>query len=136
MTSLRSSQSLVALLLLLLVLLPTGAYAQEAALPDEMEDPIAAMEPEVHEPDVVAPAPDAEAQGAIPEAEGIVEAEAVAGTGRAATTPDAPTVSGSGQLPFTGPVPGRMMQLFLAGSVLLAGGIVSLAWAGARSRIA
>jgi hypothetical protein len=132
---------LVAAMVALLLVLPGTAMAQGAGEPEMMEDPIEAMEPEVdvaHPVAPVAPADDVAAQGnAVPEAEGFADG-AVADDApvletRAALAPTSPVASGSGQLPFTGLDSGRLMQLFLVGSVLLSGGIVAMAWAGART---
>lgn len=146
-----STRTIVALqltLVALLLMLPTVALAQDAGEPEMMEDPIEAMEPEVEvaEPaEVVEPvapaADDVIAQGnAIPEAQGVADPGASGGTGTAdegaAFAPSSPVASGSGQLPFTGLDSGRIMQLFLVGSVLLAGGVTAIAWASARTETA
>jgi hypothetical protein len=130
----------LALLAALLLAIPSTALAQDATEPEMMEDPIEAMEPEVDVAEPVAPAVDeVAAQGnAIPQADGIAEgaiAETALDTG-ATTAPTATVGSGSGELPFTGLDSRQLLQLFLVGSVLLAGGVVSLAWAGARSATA
>jgi hypothetical protein len=131
----------LAIIALLLVFLPASAMAQGAGEPEMMEDPIAAMEPEVDVAEPVAPAgDDVAAQGAIPQADGIADAavadDAPAPQTTAAVAPRTPVASGSGQLPFTGVDSGQLMQLFLVGSIVLLGGVVSLAWAGARTETA
>ncbi len=132
----------VALAALLLVL-PTSAVAQNAGEPEMMEDPVEAMEPEIEIAKPVEPAAgdDVAAQGDVmPQAHGVADA-AVADDvqvvdSAAAVTPTYPVVSGTGQLPFTGLDSGLLVQLFLVGSVLLAGGVTALAWAGARTETA
>lgn len=125
-----------------LLVTPSAALAQAAGEPEMMEDPIEAMEPEIEVEAPVAPvAPagdDVAAQGnAMPEADGIADGAVVEDTqvvdAGAAVAPSSPVASGSGQLPFTGVDSGRLLQLFLVGSVLLAGGVTALAWASART---
>jgi hypothetical protein len=131
----------------LLLMLPTTSLAQGAGEPEMMEDPVEAMEPEIDVAEPVAPAgDDVAAQGDVmPEAGGIADAGIAAdpqpGSGNVAEAgpafaPTTPVASGSGQLPFTGLDSGQLMQLFLVGSVLLAGGVTALAWAGARTETA
>lgn len=118
----------------LLLVLPMSALAQAPGEPEAIDDPVAAMEPEIE----LEPAAPAAGTGddVAAQAEPVLEVEAVGG---GATTPAAPTftagpvATGTGQLPFTGLDSGRLMQLFLVGSVLLSGGLVSLLWAGART---
>lgn len=132
--------SILFALVALLLALPATSMAQGAGEPEMMEDPIEAMEPEVDVAEPIVPADDIAAQGnAVPEANGIADG-AVADDSQvldsgAAVAPatSTPVASGSGQLPFTGLDSGQLVLLFLVGSVLLSGGIVSLAWAGART---
>ena len=124
----------------LLLAMPTAALAQ--AEPDMMEDPVEAMEPEIDVADPVAPAAGDEtggvaAQNDIPAVEGLDEQpQPAAATAGAATAPSATVTAGSGQLPFTGLDSRQLLQLFLVGSVLVSGGIVSIAWGRARSQMA
>ncbi len=127
-------------LLMLLLALPSAALAQGAGEPEMMEDPIEAMEPEVDVAEPTAPAGDdvAAQGGVVPEAEGIAdgviaEDTQVLDAGASVAPATAPIATRSGQLPFTGLDSGRLLQLFLVGSVLLSGGIVALVWAGARA---
>lgn len=134
----RTSIALLALTALLA--LPGGALAQANGEPEMIDDPVEAMEPEIEVADPVAPVAPVEsaedvvvAQGGTPQASGFADAavdDRVAGAGPAIAAPD--VTSGSGQLPFTGTDARRLVQLFLVGSVLIAGGVVSMAWAGAR----
>ncbi|MCW2920457.1 MAG: hypothetical protein JWL76_331 [Thermoleophilia bacterium] len=141
--------SILFALVALLLALPATAMAQGAGEPEMMVDPIEAMEPEVDVADPVAPAgDDVVVQDAVPQAEGIADgaaaepdrdaasANAAANEPGPASAPAYAVASGSGQLPFTGVGSGQLMLLFLVGSVLLAGGVVSLAWAGARTEMA
>lgn len=135
--------SILFVLVALLLVLPANALAEGAGEPEMMEDPIEAMEPEVDVAEPVAPAGDdvAAQNDVVPQAEGIADGVVanaaepgprVAATG-SAVAPYTPVASGSGQLPFTGLDSRQLVMLFLVGSVLLAGGVVSLAWAGART---
>ena len=140
----RSARTGIALLATAALLaLPGGALAQANGEPEMMEDPVEAMEPEIEVGDPVAPvepvAPVAPAddeviaQNGAPEANGFADGAVDERAAEAGPAIAAPSVtSGSGQLPFTGTASGRLVQLFLVGSVLLAGGVVSLAWASAR----
>lgn len=126
----------------MLLVAPATTLAQGAGEPEMMEDPVEAMEPEIAvEPVRAAAGDDVAAQGgAMPEAQGNVE-EAVANDVHAAdpagaVAPLTPVASGAGQLPFTGLDSGQLIQMLLIGSVLLAGGVTSMAWARARTETA
>lgn len=119
--------------------LPASALATQA-VPDEIDDPVAAMEPEIEvaEPrpqpkPQPQPRPQAQAAAPAPTVAGIDEApvpgrQAVAS---AADVPAATTTIRSGSLPFTGPEPGLLVLLLLVGSVALCGGAVAFAHARA-----
>ncbi len=131
--------SILFALVALLLALPSSALAVDAGEPEMMEDPVEAMEPEIELAEPTAPAADdVAAQGnAVPEAGAVGDSNAdddpgVQSSG-ATVAPAASVGSGSGQLPFTGLDSRQLLQLFLVGSVLLSGGVVSLAWASARS---
>ena len=114
----------------LVVAAPAAALA--ADVPDEMVDPVGAMEPEIQVGEPAGDPADAQIQGeatgiATPEAQAAAE-QPVAG---AAATPARPATDGSGYLPFTGPADGLLMLLFLVGSVAILGGLTAVAHARA-----
>lgn len=113
--------------------LPASALATQA-VPDEMEDPVAAMEPEIEvaEPRPQ-PRPQAQAAAPTPTVAGIDERPAPRRQAVASATdvPAATTTIRSGSLPFTGPEPGLLVLLLLVGSVALCGGAVAFAHARA-----
>lgn len=119
---------------LVLLLVPTAAFAVDGA-PDEMVDPVAAVEPEI---DVATPVDGvAEVAGAPGPAQGDAVQEATQGAVDGdVSTPAYSAPGGSGSLPFTGPDPGLLMLLFLVGSLALTAGIVAFSYARVVSETA
>lgn len=129
----------LAIALILLVGPGAGQAGAAQAVPDEMVDPVGAMEPEIEVSEPAAqPRPQAQAAAPAPTVAAIDEpparpAQATAGV---AAAPDPTAPIGSGALPFTGPEPGLLVLLFLVGSVALCGGAVAFAHARAISEAA
>jgi hypothetical protein len=132
----RTSMTLIALLLLAIAcLLPSTAAAQD--VPDAIEDPVVAMEPEIDAGP--APLPTAEPDAGIAAQGGVVEGGpgSVAGIAEAnvvAPAPRAPALTAqnrSGLLPFTGVDSGSLTMLFLVGTLLVLGGVTAVSWARA-----
>jgi hypothetical protein len=132
----RTSMTLIALLLLAIAcLLPSTAAAQD--VPDAIEDPVVAMEPEIDAGP--APLPTAEPDAGIAAQGGVVEGGpgSVAGIAEAnvvAPAPRAPALTAqnrSGLLPFTGVDSGSLTMLFLVGTLLVLGGVTAVSWSRA-----
>lgn len=125
----RSTKCMLAITTLLgalavTLVVPLGAFAVGEA-PDEMVDPVAAMEPEIA---VGAPA----GGGADVQVASVPDVQAAAvdeATGGATGVPAVqPAVTGSGSLPFTGPEPGLLMLVFLVGLVTVLGGVTAVGY--------
>lgn len=132
----RTLMTFIALLLLAIAcLLPSTAAAQD--VPDAIEDPVEAMEPEIDAGP--APGPTAEPDAGIAAQGGVVEGGpgSVAGIAEAnvdspaSRAPAAPARIGSGSLPFTGVDSGSLTMLFLVGALLVLGGVTAVSWARA-----
>lgn len=134
-----TTRALLVPVLLLVAVAP--AAAQE--LPDAVDDPVEAVQPLAPEPAPPRPAPRPMPEPRpAPAADPDVQVAVVAGVpdGTAATTPRAqPAVAGAaaaprevsvptGSLPFTGPPPGRIAFALLVGSLLVASGLVAIAY--------
>lgn len=139
-TARRTTSTLLALALFLA--LPGASLAAEAAVPDEMVDPVGAMEPEIEVGEPATPQPAPAAEGApAPEAEaaGIdapAEPTAPSATAGTARIPSAPAPTGGGSLPFTGPDSGLLVLMSLVGSLALCAGAVAFAHARAVAETA
>lgn len=143
----RTTQSVLALVLVLAVALPVAAHAADG-LPDEITDPAPVLQPEEPVVEAVDPQPQPQPEpqpdrddvttlggdGAIAEIDGGVVGGAGAPRPAAAVAPATafPSVApaGSGSLPFTGLDSGQIVLLFLVGSLLVSAGTV--AWAYGR----
>jgi hypothetical protein len=114
---------------------PSGALAAGGA-PDEMVDPVAAMEPEI---EVGAPAAENVGAGAETPAANVPDVQATAvdeATAGATAAPVQPTISSSGSLPFTGPEPGLLILLLLVGLVAVLGGVTAIGYGRALAESA
>lgn len=124
----------IAFLLLVAALLVVPATALAAGdTPDEMVDPVGAMQPEIN---VGEPAGADEAPAEQPAANDVPDVEAAAEPATAHAVPATPApagavTSGNGSLPFTGPTPGLLTLLFLVGMVALLGGVTAFGYARA-----
>lgn len=128
---------LTALVVLVAILLVPGSAFAVGDLPDEMVDPVGAMEPEI---DVAEPIAGGQVQAdAVPIVDGADPApdatpgpapQAAAG---ATPSPNVQAPVGSGTLPFTGPEPGLLTLLFLVGTLTLAAGVTAFVHARAIS---
>ncbi len=110
---------------------PAGAGAVEAGEPEMIDDPIAAMEPEIHQPEPVA-------EPAGEDVTAAANAPKVAADGGMAemstVAPSTPVATGAGQLPFTGTDSRDVVLLFYVGSLLVSCGFLAIAATSAPRR--
>lgn len=127
-----------AFVLALVVLVPAAAMAANE-LPEAIEDPVAAAEPEIEttEPAVegelgVEDAPPVESVQGVAEArvDAMPSGEAAATWSRTATGS-----TGSGSLPFTGSDSRLLILLLLVGSTCALGGVTLRGWARAHAEL-
>jgi hypothetical protein len=116
---------------------PSGAWAADG-VPDEMVDPVAAMEPEIPVGEPAQPAAEegAPAVEAVPDVQAAADAPAAGASAAPHAAAPGPVSSGTGSLPFTGPEPGLLMLLVLVGFVAVLGGITAFGYARAAAETA
>lgn len=138
--AIHAARTSALLVMLAALLVPAGAWAA-ADLPDEMVDPVGAMEPEIAVGEPAQPAQpaaqeQAPAEDAIPDVQAAGGPAAGANAAPTAIATPRPVSSGSGSLPFTGPQPGLLVLLVLVGFVAVLGGVTAFGYARAATEAA